>query len=171
MEDISEKYKHIPGWGYDADPRNNPTYPMKNYTGADHDRLDYEREPQQPVDIEVLKSIERPELSRVFGTSAPPSGLSGMLRRFAFRFSESTYLRWFPLVVADRINVVEGYLDDFAHGTLPNPIAERGLQAEWKYNRRTVIRNVIIGAAVTAAVVYMIKKEKEKRRILPAWSE
>jgi hypothetical protein len=26
---IAESYKDIPGWGIDADPQNNPTYPMK----------------------------------------------------------------------------------------------------------------------------------------------
>src|SRR3954469_17966736 len=86
---IANAPKDIPGWGHDADPKNNPTYPMKHYTGADHERIHYERPPQQPKNIEILKSIERPSISRVFGTSTPPKGLSGAIRRFAFRYSES----------------------------------------------------------------------------------
>ena len=75
--------KDIPGWGIDADPQNNPTYPYKHWNGSDHERLNYERPPMQPVTVEVLHSIERPGLSCVFGTSVPPSGVSGAIRRFA----------------------------------------------------------------------------------------
>src|SRR5688572_685425 len=103
---IANTPKDIPGWGHDADPNNRPNYPIKNWNGADHERLNYERPEQQPKSVEILKSNERPSISRVFGTSTPPSGLSGQLRRYAFRHSESTYLHWVPLVMADRINVV-----------------------------------------------------------------
>ncbi len=48
----------------------------------------------QPVNVEVLHSNERPHLTAVFGTSSPPSGLSGSIRRFAFRYSESSYGHW-----------------------------------------------------------------------------
>src|SRR5205085_5410879 len=61
--------KNIPGWGMEADPENDPTYPMKHYNGADHERLNYEKAPQQPIDIEMLHTIERPGVTRVFGTS------------------------------------------------------------------------------------------------------
>ena len=115
---------HIPGWGHDADPENDPTYPMKHRNGADYERLNYEKPEQQPLTVEVLHSIERPTVSRVFGTSTPPSGLSGKIRRLAFKKSESTYAHWFPLVVADRINVIEGIIDDIKQGHFPNLIAE-----------------------------------------------
>ena len=111
---IAESHKHIEGWGMDADPENDPTYPMKHYTGADHDRLNYERAPQQHQNEEILQSIERPGLTRVFGTSTPPSGVSGMLRRYAFTFSEGSSGHWLTLLLADRINVVEGVIDDLA---------------------------------------------------------
>src|SRR5689334_13052187 len=81
---MGDRVKDIPGWGMDADPENDPTYPMKHRTGADHDRLNYEKAPQQPIDREILHSIERPGVTRVFGTSTPPSGLSGVVRRFAY---------------------------------------------------------------------------------------
>src|SRR5690349_1030352 len=73
--------KNIPGWGMDADPENDPAYPMKHTNGADHERLNYEKAPQQPQDMEILHSVERPGITRVFGTSTPPSGLSGAVRR------------------------------------------------------------------------------------------
>src|SRR5688572_33437649 len=98
MEKLAHKFKHIPGWGIDADPENEPTYPMKHYTGADHDRLNYERAPQQPVNVEVLHSNERPGITRVFGASTPPSGWSGALRRYAFKFSEGSSAHWMTLI-------------------------------------------------------------------------
>jgi hypothetical protein len=158
---IANTPKNIPGWGHDADPNNNPTYPIKNYTGADHERIHYEKPPQQPQNVELLQSIERPTISRVFGTSTPPSGLSGVIRRYAFTHSESTYMHWFPLVVADRVAVVEGIIDDLRHGIVPNLFVERGWKAEWKYNRKAVIQKIAVTAlVVTAAIAFLSRKKK-----------
>ncbi|PAW92397.1 hypothetical protein CKK33_02355 [Mucilaginibacter sp. MD40] len=148
----NENYKDIPGWGMDADPENEPTYPMKHYTGDDHKRLNYERAAQQPLNVEILQSIERPAPTAVFGTSVPPSGLSGAIRRFAFKHSEDRYRHWLPLILADRINVVEGLIDDIKSGEFPNVFAEKGYKAEWEYNRPAMIKKVFIGAFVVAAI-------------------
>lgn len=153
MEMTSEKYSHIKGWGVDANDENEPTYPIKKYTGDDHRRLDYTRPPLQPATVEVLHSNERPGLTAVFGTSSPPSGLSGMIRRFAFRYSEGSWGHWLPLILADRVNVVEGIIDDLRHGHVPNIIKERGWTAEWKYNRKGFIRNVAIGVGVVSITI------------------
>jgi hypothetical protein len=157
---IANQHKDIPGWGMDADPRNNPTYPIKHYNGADYERLNYEKPGQQPITVEILQSIERPGLSRVFGTSTPPQGLSGAIRRYAFRYSESTYAHWVPLVMADRIGVVEGIIDDLKHGIVPNIFAEKGWKAEWKYNRKGLIKNVAAGLALTTALFLLLRKTK-----------
>lgn len=162
--EIAASYKNIPGWGVDADPENDPTYPMKHWNGADHQRFNYEKPAQQPVTVEVLHSIERPGVSRVFGTSTPPEGLSGKLRRYAFKYSESTYAHWVPLVLADRINVVEGYIDDFKKGIFPNPFVERGWTAEWKYNKKGVLKTAAIGVAI-AAVAIVVLKQKNKSKV------
>src|SRR4051794_29597372 len=153
---------HIAGWGVDANPDNDPTYPIKHWNGADHQRFNYEKPSQQPIDVEILHSIERPGVSRVFGTSTPPKGLSGAIRRWAYQWNESTYLHWVPLVLADRINVFEGYLDDFKNGIIPNPFAERGWQAEWKYNRKNLLKNVAIGAAITAGLIVLMNEKNKK---------
>ena len=156
--------KEIPGWGMDADPENDPTYPMKRYNGADHERLDYERAPQQPIDIEVLRSIERPTLTRVFGTSTPPKGLSGAIRRYAFRYSEATATHWMTLILADRIDVIQGKINDLKHGILPNPWIERGWRAEWKHNRTAfVTRAATTALLITAGIMLMSKKNKSKQ--------
>ena len=143
----------------DADPENEPTYPMKNYTGDDHNRINYERSEQQPQEVEILMSNERPAITRVFGTSVPPSGLSGAIRRYAFKHSEDRYRHWIPLILADRINVWEGLIADVKSGHLPNVLAERGFKADWKYNRPAVIKKILIGAFVTAAIWASIKRK------------
>ena len=62
----------IKGWGVDADPKNDPTYPMKLRNDGEHSGYSWERPPQQPLTVEVLHSNERPDLTSVFGTSTPP---------------------------------------------------------------------------------------------------
>src|SRR3954469_9566430 len=139
---MDDRTKNIPGWGMDADPENDPTYPMKRYNGADHERLNYEKAPQKTIDMEVFHSIERPNITRVFGTSTPPAGLSGAVRRFAYKYSEATATHWMTLILADRVNVVEGRLDDLKNGVIPNVWVERGWRAEWKHNRAGMIRKI-----------------------------
>jgi hypothetical protein len=160
MKNTQIDYKSIPGWGMDADPENEPTYPMKNYTGDDHNRLNYERSVPQPETVEVLMSIERPEMTRVFGTSTPPSGLSGMIRRYAFKHSEDRYRHWIPLILADRINVYEGLLEDFSKGKVPNIIAEKGWKMEWKYNPKGVVTNIAVAALVATSVYALLRNKK-----------
>lgn len=144
------KYDHIKGWGIDADPANDPTYPMKRRTDEEIRGYTWERPEQQPVNMEVLHSVERPNVTAVFGTSVPPSGLSGKIRREAFKYSENSYGHWLPLVLADRIGEVEGIIDDLKKGHIPNIFAEKGMKSEWKYNRKNFILKT---AAVTAAAV------------------
>lgn len=163
--DIANSPKNIPGWGIDADPENDPTYPMKHATGADHDRIHYERPPQQPMSVEIFQSIERPTITSVFGTSTPPSGLSGVIRKFAYRFSEADARHWLTLILADRVNSVEGIVDDLKHGIVPNIFKERGWTAEWKYNRQGAIKNVAVGVAVTAAVVALLVYRNRSKKL------
>lgn len=156
-------YKNIKGWGIDANTQNDPTYPIKNRTNEEHKGYTWERPAQQPVDIEVLKSNERPNVSAVFGTAAPPSGLSGKIRRYAFKYSESQYRHWLPLILADRINECEGIMDDLKRGHVPNIFVERGWTAEWKYNREAFVKKVAVGALVTVALVASLTVNRKKK--------
>ena len=158
---IANEPKNIPGWGMDADPDNDPTYPMKHRDGSDYQRIHYERAPQQPETVEVLHSIERPGITRVFGTSTPPSGLSGAVRRFAFKYSEATATHWMTLVFADRINVIEGIVQDIKKGHFPNLVAELGWPAEWKYNRKKFITRMAVKAAVVTILTLWLTRKKK----------
>lgn len=164
MANTKIDYKNIPGWNMDADPKNEPTYPIKKWTGDDHKRSEWERpQLQNTNDVEILHSNERPGLSAVFGTPQPPSGLSGVLRRQAFKFSESEYGHWLTLLFADRINMVEGIIDDLRHGHIPNILAEKGIKSDWKHNRKELIRNTAIAATViTVSAIFLSKKKSKK---------
>ena len=165
MEHPANDPSQIKGQGVDADPKNDPTYPMKNRTDGEHAGYSRERPPQQPITVEVLHSNERPDLTSVFGTSTPPSGLSGVLRRLAFRYSESSYGHWLPLMLADRVGVVEGVLGDLKRGQVPNVFAERGWKAEWKHNRTSLVRRILVGVAlVSAAVAYFSSRKADSYR-------
>lgn len=154
----------VPGWGIDADPENDPTYPMKHRNDGEHAGYEWERPTQQNRQVEILHSNERPNLSATFGTSTPPRGLSGAIRRYAFKYSESSYGHWLPLILADRVSVVEGYLQDLSRGRVPNVFAERGWNAEWKYNRPALVRRTAITAVVTTGLVVGFSYWLSKRR-------
>lgn len=154
-------HSHIKGWGIDADPRNDPTYPIKNRTGEEIEGYSWDRPEQQETDIEVLHSIERPNITAVFGTAAPPSGLSGKIRRYAFTKSESSYSRWLPLVLADRIGIAEGLIDDFKHGHIPNIFKERGWKSEWKYNRENFVIKIATGLTIASAAVWLFSRKRK----------
>jgi len=143
----------VPGWGVDADPRNDPTYPMKRRTDGEHAGYSWERPLQQPVNVEVLHSNERPNISAVFGTASPPTGLSGAIRRFAFRYSESSYGHWLPLMLADRVSEVEGVVHDLVRGRLPNVFAELGWGARWRHDRKKLVVQTLAGAVLVSAAV------------------
>ena len=153
--------KQVKGWGIDANPENDPVYPMKNRNNGEHAGYSWQRPTQQPVNVEVLHSIERPNVTSVFGTSTPPAGLSGVLRRWAFRHSESTYTHWLPLMAADRIGVVEGVLHDLTRGRVPNFFVERGYRAEWKHNRSSLIARMAVRVVLIAAAVAYLGTRKE----------
>lgn len=153
-------HSHIKGWGIDRDPKNDPTYPMKHRTDEEIEGYTWDRPEQQPVNIEVLKSVERPNIPAVFGTAHPPAGLSGAIRRIAFKYSESSYGRWLPLVLADRIAVYEGLIEDLKSGTVPNIFAERGWNAEWKYNRKGFIQKAAVTAAAAVGMYLFLTRNK-----------
>jgi hypothetical protein len=150
----------ISGWGVDADPENDPTYPYRDRSRGDGLSLDWQRPTQQQSDVEVLQSIEYKHFPAVYGTTVPPRGLSGAIRRAAFTWSESHWLHWLMLMGADRINVVEGLAEDLARGKVPNIPAEMGARAEWEHNRKGFLTKAAVLGAVTAGVILLSRRSK-----------
>ncbi len=150
---------HIPGWGVDKDRRNRPAVPMERTPPRLHN-VHWDAPPQQRTDVEVLHSIERPGITPVFGSTLPPSGMSGRLRHLAFRYSENDLRHWLILLMADRVNVGEGLLSDLAHGHVPNVFAEMGAGAEWRYNRAGFVKKAAVASAVVALVVILARRRR-----------
>ena len=152
----------VNGWGVDADPQNDPTYPMRDRSVETGNG--WNRPKAQRTDIEVLQSVEYNRRPAVFGTAPQPSGLSGMIRRAAFGYSESDWRHWLMLLGADRINMVEGLVEDLAHGHVPNIPGEMGMGAAWRHDRSALTRKLAIGAGVAVVAVVLMGKNKGRHR-------
>ena len=150
----------IQGWGADLDRKNRPAVPMERMPARVHA---HGVPPQQPRNMEVFVSPERPGLTPLFGTSAPPRGLSGAIRRFAYKLTENDIRHWLLLLVADRVNVVEGIGDDLAAGRVPNVFAEMGIKAEWQHNKTGLVKKVAVAGAVAGIAYYMISSRNNRR--------
>ena len=122
----------IPGWGADLDPKDRPQVPKLQFdptlSGA-HWEFPERQEEKYPRE----RSIEHRFLTPVFGTSSPPKGLSGVIRRYAYaRHSEAKAMHWLLLIAADRVDAVESHLASFATLHPDNPITETGVLSEFR---------------------------------------
>ena len=121
----------IPGWGADLDPKDRPQVPKLQFdptlSGA-HWEFPERQEEKYPRE----RSIEHRFLTPVFGTSSPPKGLSGVIRRYAYaRHSEAKAMHWLLLIAADRVDAVESHLASFATLHPDNPVTETGVLSEF----------------------------------------
>ncbi|MEV4639904.1 hypothetical protein AB0J80_21410 [Actinoplanes sp. NPDC049548] len=120
----------IPGWGADLDPRDRPAVPRErfdpNLSGAR-----WEFPERQPEKWPRERSIEHKFLTPVFGTSCPPKGLSGVIRRYAYRrYSEGRAAHWLLLLAADRVDTAESTLRSFVSLRPDNPVTQTGVLSE-----------------------------------------
>jgi hypothetical protein len=121
----------IPGWGIDLDPKDRPSFPQEVFdpsgSGAHWDFPE-----RQPEKWPRERSIEHKFLPPVFGTSTPPKGVSGAMRKYAYRsFSEGRAAHWMILLAADRVDALESHLKSFATLRPDNPITETGVISEF----------------------------------------
>ncbi|MEV7431697.1 hypothetical protein AB0N29_18940 [Nocardioides sp. NPDC092400] len=145
----------IPGWGADLDPADRPSYPREvaAETGARWDLPE-----RQPEHGERERSIEHGMLTPVFGTAQPLHGLSGAVRRYAYRrHSEGKAAHWLLLLAADRVDVAENVVRSFATLRPDNPVTETGIRAEVSHGRsrfgagRSDIRHQAVDPVVNGA--------------------
>jgi hypothetical protein len=127
----SELRARIPGWGVDLDPKDRPAVPKENFnpegTGAHWEFPD-----RQPQKWPRERSIEHKFVTPVFGTSCPPRGVSGAVRKFAYRFSEARASHWLLLLGADRIDVLESRIAALLSGRPDSRVLETGVLSEFK---------------------------------------
>lgn len=81
-----------------------------------------------------------------------------MLRRLAFRLSESDVRHWLLLLLADRVNVLEGLVHDLVHGRVPQVLHEMGLNAHWREHRERALRAVAALAGLVLALVALARR-------------
>jgi hypothetical protein len=126
------------------------------------------------------RSIEHERLTPVFGTSTPPRGLSGAMRKYAYRrYSEGRAAHWLLLIAADRVDAIESHLASLLTLRPDNPITETGVLTEfthngWKArvgttrvdNSHSWIDTVLIAGpwVVTAALLAKLGRTLDKRR-------
>jgi hypothetical protein len=123
----------IPGWGVDLDPHDRPSVP-KLQLQPDRTGAHWEFPERQPETWPRERSIEHKFLTPVFGTSCPPKGLSGALRRLSYRrYSEARAAHWLILLAADRVDTLESTLRSFGSRRPDNLITETGILSEFSH--------------------------------------
>jgi hypothetical protein len=177
-ESSDELRARIPGWGVDLDPKDRPSVPQErfdpNLNGAHWDFPE-----RQPEKWPRERSIEHKFLTPVFGTSCPPKGLSGVMRKHAYRrYSEGRAAHWLLLLAADRVDTLESTVGALLSGRPDNPISETGVLSEFSHHglrsrfgqKRADLAHqpldLIIVAApwvATAAVGYAVFKRLARR--------
>ncbi|MET3932319.1 hypothetical protein [Arthrobacter sp. OAP107] len=128
-ESAEDLRARIPGWGADLDPADRPSYPREQPgidTGAHWDFPE-----RQPEKWPRERSVEHAFVTPVFGTSTPPRGASGALRKYAYKYSEGRAAHWLLLIAADRVDAWESHLGSFATLRPDNPVTETGVLSEF----------------------------------------
>jgi hypothetical protein len=130
-ESSDELRARIPGWGVDLDPKDRPSVPklkfQEDFTGAHWGDFP----DRQPEKWPRERSIEHAFLTPVFGTSTPPRGLSGEIRKLSYRrYSEGRAAHWLLLMLADRVDAWESHLRSFATLRPDNPVTQTGVLSE-----------------------------------------
>ncbi len=124
----------IPGWGVDLDPKDRPSVPRERFdpesSGAHWDFPE-----RQPEKWPRERSNEHKFLTPVFGTSCPPKGVSGAMRKYAYkRFSEARAAHWLILVAADRVDSLGSHFRSFLTLRPDNPITQTGVRSEFTHH-------------------------------------
>jgi hypothetical protein len=129
-ESLEDLRARVPGWGADLDPADRPAFPREQpgiETGAHWDFPERQEE-KWPRE----RSVEHAFVTPVFGTSTPPRGASGAIRKYAYaRFSEGRAAHWLLLVAADRVDAWEHHLRSFVTLRPDNPVTETGVLSEF----------------------------------------
>ena len=96
----------------DADPSRRPGVPMLPDNPAAYPSVAGKPISEQHAEHEVLSGVEarinvKADLTPVFGSSVPPKGLSGMIRRLGYKYPEHHAARWLIIMMGDRVDVWE----------------------------------------------------------------
>jgi hypothetical protein len=123
--------ERIPGWGVDLDPKDRPSVPRERLD-PELSGAHWEFPERQQEKWSRERSIEHKFLTPVFGTSTPPRGLSGVMRKYAYRrFSEARAAHWLILLGADRVDAIEHHLRSLVTMRPDDPVTPTGVLSEF----------------------------------------
>jgi hypothetical protein len=111
---------------------------MKKRNNGEHAGYTWERPPQQRTDVKFCI----PTSARTFPLRLELDAARRTERRAsreAFNFSENSYGHWLPLMLADRIGVVEGVIDDLSRGHIRIFSANSAGKPNGKHNRANLV--------------------------------
>jgi hypothetical protein len=129
-ESTEDLRARIPGWGADLDPKDRPSVPQEQFD-PQFSGAHWEFPERQPERLPRERSLEHATLTPVFGTSCPPRGLSGRIRRLAYaKYSEARAAHWLLLLAGDRVDALESTLRSFGTRRPDNPLTETGIRSE-----------------------------------------
>ncbi|HEX5387418.1 MAG TPA: hypothetical protein VFW66_11990 [Gemmatimonadales bacterium] len=117
-----------PGLGADLDASKRPGIPKERQPPSPAEGAHWTEPAQQTPTVPIQKRVGLTHLTPVFGTMQPPHGLSGVLRKAAYKIPEHRAPHWLLLLVADRVDVVESGVADFARRR-PGAVVTAGLAA------------------------------------------
>ena len=177
-ESTDQLRARIPGWGVDLNPKDRPSVPKERFdprgSGAHWDFPE-----RQPEKAPRERSIEHKFVTPVFGTSCPTRGISGMMRKFAYKkYSEGRAAHWLILLAADRVDVLESRLRAAATGRPDNPVTETGVLSEFSHHglasrigqNRTDVKHQPLDVIIVAArwltaggVIYAVARHVRRR--------
>jgi len=176
----NELRARIPGWGADLDRKDRPAWPKELPPDPTRSGAHWDFPERQPEKWPRERSIEHQMLPPVFGTSCPPKGLSGVIRKYSYKkYSEGRAAHWLLLLAADRVDELESTVRSFATLHPDNPVTETGILSEFQHHgissrfgqkRADVIHQpldlVIVAApwALAGGLAYSVTKRLVKRR-------
>jgi hypothetical protein len=92
-----------PHWGVDRDPARRPGVPMMRRDPRMWANAQFPPERQAGTPASPKHGRRNKELPPVFGTAVPLRGLSGLVRRLAYRYPDHEPRHWLLKMMGDRV--------------------------------------------------------------------
>lgn len=110
MTTMEIAHTDVPGWGVDLPTSRRPGVP-REASPRPFPAAHWVTPEQQRPSVPVLKRADLPTLTPVFATTCPPHGISGAIRRMAYKSLDHRVRHWMLLLAADRVDAVESILE------------------------------------------------------------
>jgi hypothetical protein len=99
-----EPVKRPPHWGVDRDPARRPGVPMMRTDPQPLPNARFPPERQRGTPASPRHGRPNKPMPPVFGTALPPRGLSGAIRKLAYRYPDHKPRHWLLKMLGDRVD-------------------------------------------------------------------